>query len=234
MTRPHRYLPLFLLLAGLTALSGCATQTTGPSDGIVSSREVTADGTWLTFPNGCKLLDPAKRVPEDAKVIWSGRCVNGYAEGTGNLNQTWDNDRNWTRSEANLVQGRRNGVWTAENSNGSKQVRSYKDGKLNGLVAQLNPNGTYQEYFFVDNRRIMSWLVAYSYADGRWCSGGCKDRGPSSNYVIVVRAEGKEPMTQSCGTDALACRQKVRSIVKETLRLVAERAKQPASNSPSP
>ncbi len=234
MALPRRYLPLFLLLASLAGLSGCATQTTSPSDGVVTAREVTDDGTWLTLSGGCKLLDPAKGVPADVKVTWSGRCVNGLANGEGALNSTWDNGSKWARSEANLAQGRRTGVWTTQNSNGSKQVRSYKEGKLHGLVAQLNPNGTYQEYFFVSNRRIMSWLVAYSYADGRWCSGECKERGPSNNYAIVVRAEGKEPMTQSCGTDALACRRKVRSIVKETLRLVAEKSKQPSNSQPSP
>ena len=226
MTLVRRYLPILFILAGLTVLSGCASQTTGPSDGVVTAREVTDDGTWLTLSGGCKLLDPAKGVPADVKVTWSGRCVNGLAEGEGALGTTWENGNKWARSEANLAQGRRTGVWTTQNSNGSKQVRSYKDGKLNGLVAQLNPNGTYQEYFFVGNRRIMSWLVAYSYADGRWCSGDCKERGPSDNYAIVVRAEGKEPMTQSCGTDVLDCRRKVRSIVKETLRIVAEKSKQ--------
>ncbi len=234
MTVTRRYLPLFLLLAGLAGLSGCASQTTGPSDGIVTAREVTGDGTWLTLSGGCKLLDPAKGVPADVKVTWSGRCVDGLASGEGALSATWDNGNKWARSEANLAQGRRTGVWTTQNSNGSKQVRSYKDGKLHGLVAQLNPNGTYQEYFFVSNRRVMSWLVAFSYPDNRWCSGECKERGSSKNFSIVVRAEGKEPLTQSCGTDALACRQKVRSIVKETLRLVAEKSKQTSGQPTSP
>ena len=235
MTQAHRYLPILFMLAGLTGLSGCASQTAGPTDSPVIAREVTADGTWFTFANGCKLLGPSwRQVPEDLKVSWSGRCVGGFFEGTGNLSQTWNKGNNWVRSEAEFAKGRRQGVWTTQFSSGARGVRSYKEGKLHGLSAQLNPNGTYQEYFYVDNRRIVSWLVAYSYPDNRWCSGNCRERGPSSNYVMVMRAEGKEPMTQSCGTDAVQCRQKVRSLVKETLRIVAEKAKQSSSSQPSP
>lgn len=234
MIRTRRYLPVFLLLTGLTGLSGCATQTSGISDAVVAAREVADDGTWLTFAGGCKLLDPSRGVPEDVKITWSGRCSGGLAEGKGSLNQTWNNGSNWVRSEAEFAKGRRQGVWTTENSRSSKQIRSYKDGKLHGLSAQLNPNGTYQEYLMINGQRVMSWLVAYSYKDGRWCSGDCKERGPSNNYIMVVRAEGKEPMTQACGTDATACRQVVRSVVKETMRRVLEKANQTSPQSGSP
>jgi hypothetical protein len=235
MSRRHRSLTLFLLITGLAGLSGCASQTAGPSDGIVRARETSADGTWLTLSNGCKLLDPSKEPPADVKVFWKGPCAGGMAEGKGSLEQIWNNGNQWVRSEeASFGQGRRQGAWTTQNSNGAKQVRSYKDGKLHGLSAQLNPNGTYQEYFFVANRRIMTWLVAYSYPDGRYCSGDCQERGPSNNFVVVARAEGKEPVTQACGTDAAACRRIVRSVVKETMRRVMEKANPSAPQPTTP
>jgi hypothetical protein len=229
MSRHRSILPTFLLLAGL---AGCATQTTGPSDGVINAREVTGDGTWLTLSNGCKLLDPSAQAPADLKVYWSGPCAGGLAEGKGSLRQTWDNSSRWVRTdEASFSQGRRQDIWATQNSNGSRQVRSYKQGKLHGLSAQLNANGTYQEYFYLNNKRIMTWLVAYSYPDGRYCSGECKESGTSSNFVVVARAEGKEPVTQSCGGDAVACRRIVRGIVKETMRRVMEKANQ---TSPQP
>jgi len=194
---------------------------------LASNADTSTDpGTWLTIPgSGCKVLDPSTRVPPDVKLSWSGACVNGQVEGRGTLRATWSGDSKWVQSDAIFVNGRRSGVWKTEKWTGTKQVRSYKNGLLHGPAARLLSNGTYGEYFFVNGKRIMTWLVAYSYPDGRWCSGPCRERGPSENFIIVVRAEGKDPLTQPCGNDAKKCRGQVRAIVKETLRRVSERAR---------
>ncbi|MEK6550330.1 MAG: hypothetical protein AABZ50_01655 [Pseudomonadota bacterium] len=232
MTRHHPLRPSQFLFAAVAALLCLPLGAHAQETTVTTTLD---QGTWLTIPgSGCKVLDPDTKVPEDVKLTWSGQCVNGLANGEGALNATWDNGSKWIRNEAAFSQGRRNGLWKSESWAGTKQVRSYKDGNLHGPSARLMSNGTYGEYFFVNGKRVMTWLVAYAYPDGRWCTGDCRERGVSENFTIVVRAEGKDPLTQPCGTDAKACRLKVREIVKETLRQVAERAKQPASSQPSP
>jgi len=180
------------------------------------------DGTWLTSTGGCRLFDPAKKIPADLKISWSGTCQNGLAEGSGNFEGTWGSGR-WIRGEAGFRNGRRHGTWKLVSSTGSRNFRTYKDGVLHGAAARIFPNGTYGEYIYVNGQKRIRWLVAYLYPDNSWCTGPCKSKGPSDKYVMIVQATGKDPVTQPCGSNARACRDSLRKVRSAMLEKMANK-----------
>jgi len=85
-------------------------------------------GEWLTDKSGCQVWDPNPQLEET--VAWSGRCVNGRAEGAGSV--AWS--KNGTAFETDQ------GEWRDGKQVG-KGVQNWPVGRYQGEIADGLPNG---------------------------------------------------------------------------------------------
>ena len=103
---------------------------------------------WMEVENkpGCFIWDPSPAT--DETVTWSGSCSGGFPDGHGT--QTWIYDDGTSTSTGRYVDGKKNGVWRIEYSNGNSEKGPYVDGKRNGEWVEKYPSGTWV-YNYVDD-----------------------------------------------------------------------------------
>lgn len=113
------------LLAGIGILCLCAVNALAQDNATSQqSSGTSSQGRWDSDASGCKVWNPAPAPNET--VTWSGRCVNGFADGYGT--ETWyENGKIGNVITGTMVNGRFLGAVTVKYPNGN----TYK-GKLSG------------------------------------------------------------------------------------------------------
>lgn len=120
---------------------------------------------WTTDQNGCKLASPNPK--PDETVTWSGRCVDGVAEGSGV--QQWSangqvsstftgtlarglavghgvlQEANGNSYEGEFLAGKRDGPGIYKWSNGDRYTGQFAQGKMTGKGAKYFANGNVYE-----------------------------------------------------------------------------------------
>lgn len=127
-----------LVTCTLSAALGCGTASA-------------ADEVFLGDKNsGCKVYKPNTKANES--VTWSGKCVNGFADGSGTAQ--WFSDGKPSVTFAGTFQGGRlqgRGVMTA--SGGDRYEGDYRDGKREGRGVYRIANGDRYEGEYKNNLR---------------------------------------------------------------------------------
>ena len=173
-----------------------AVQVTGLPPGI--GVEDTCDGKpegsacWMELENqpGCYLWNSHLDVNE--AVTWSAGCVEGLAEGTGEVMWVRGDDREHvTTSTGQIQQGKYHGQWVVRQADGQVEEGPYVDGKRHGRWVARQTDGDVGEGPFVDGKEKGHWVLRFAdggvqegpYVDGkkhgqwgqtlcRWPSGG--------------------------------------------------------------
>jgi len=102
---------------------------------------------WITDTKGCKVRDDS---PRDGEVVtWSGSCVNGVAEGTGELSDFVDGKWRFTIAGTRTA-GALNGHEVIKFANRSRFEADYRDGKVVDHADVTLPYGDHAELKYVD------------------------------------------------------------------------------------
>src|SRR4051812_21565093 len=102
-----------------------------------SVAEPAADLSYLVTPAGCRFKNPFTK-QTNLQVEWSGPCVNGFVEGSGEVIVTARNPRTY-RGE---FKGGQISSGFYETSNGSKYDGGFKDNLADGKGVWRYSNGT--------------------------------------------------------------------------------------------
>ena len=95
----------------------------------VASAQSIPQGTFIADGNaGCKVWNPNPKSVET--IVWSGSCVNGFAQGHGEL-QWLQNDKIYETDEGEWIAGRQVG-------HGSQ---AWPLGRYDGEIVNSEPNG---------------------------------------------------------------------------------------------
>jgi hypothetical protein len=106
-----------------------------------------ADEQYLPDANGCKVYE-ANPQPDET-VTWSGRCLDGYADGPGVV-QWLLVGKPGSRFEGMLVRGKSEGQGSVVFQNGARFEGTFREGKRTGKGVQTRANGDRYEGDFVD------------------------------------------------------------------------------------
>ena len=102
---------------------------------------------WITDTRGCKVRDDS---PRDGEVVtWSGSCVNGLAEGTGELSAFVDGKWRYTIS-GTMKAGTLNGHEITKYANRSRSEADFRDGNVVDHADVTLPYGDHAELQYVD------------------------------------------------------------------------------------
>jgi len=98
-------------------------------------------GDFISDPkSGCKVWDPHPLVGETAS--WSGDCVQGFAQGPGNV--LWSRDgKAFEKDEGSWDQGRQSGRGS-QNWGSGRYEGEFRNGKPNGEGTATNLHGVYE------------------------------------------------------------------------------------------
>jgi hypothetical protein len=105
---------------------------------LVSPSNANAEELYLPDANGCKVYDPSPQPNET--VTWSGRCLDGYAEGSGVV-QWLPGGKPGTRMEVTLVRGRPEGKGSTVSPSGARFEGTFHEGERSGNGIWTGPNG---------------------------------------------------------------------------------------------
>jgi len=110
-----------------------------PPDGPICTGRASSEGCWAEISNhpGCYLWNPGPR--EGFSANWSGECVEGFAEGRGEVAWRW-NDGSATDSGL-LRGGRREGFHVIDWSTGERYEGSYENNERQGTWTIFHPEG---------------------------------------------------------------------------------------------
>jgi hypothetical protein len=153
-----------------------------------SPSNANAEDLFLSDANGCKVYDPS---PEpDETVTWSGRCLDGYADGSGVV-QWLDGATPGTRVEGTLVRGKWEGQTSVLNRSGGRFEGSYHEGERSGKGALTWPNGDRYEGDWQHNKRTGGGVLTRAngdryegdFVDGKWSGKGTFTTSAGGRYT---------------------------------------------------
>ena len=139
---------------------------------------------WLELANqpGCYLFNAYLQVDETA--TWSGGCVGGLAEGTGEL--IWAFGRGWWEDGATytgqLRRGRYHGHWVERNRYGDVYEGPYADGKEHGRWVLRYASGKVVEGDYVDGKAHGRAVIRHT--DGTVMEGPFENGLENGPWVI--------------------------------------------------
>ena len=130
---------------------------------------------WMEVANqpACHLWNGG--LAAGATVTWSGACSDGYAQGAGRVHWRYDDgEQTW---DGAYVDGRRQGNWVIQESDGDLAEGLYVNGQRQGIWTWWFTNGDVLESPFVNGEEngteiacerspgaVIAWLI--SYVDG--------------------------------------------------------------------
>ena len=143
-----------------------------PPDGPICTGRASSEGCWAEASNhpGCYLWNPGPR--EGFSANWSGECVEGFAEGRGEITWRW-NDGSATDSGL-LRGGRREGFHVIDWSDGERYEGSYVNGERQGTWTFIWEDGTRDVGPMVNDERHGAWTVTFddgSRGEGSYVNG---------------------------------------------------------------
>ena len=144
---------------------------------------------WMELENksGCYLWNYSLRVDETA--AWTGVCVEGLAEGNGEINWVWGSNRDKRSTSIGLVQqGKRQGQWFIRYADGDVWEGPYMDGKKHGQWVFHLADGSVMEGPYVHDRQHGRWI--FNKIDGGVEEGPYVD-GKKRGKWILREADGK-------------------------------------------
>lgn len=142
-----------------------------PPDGPICTARASSEGCWaeISNPPGCYLWNPGPR--EGFSANWSGECVEGFAEGRGEVAWRWNDG---SATDSGLFQrGRREGFHVINWSDGERYEGSYVDDERQGTWTFIWENGTRDVGPMVDDERHGTWTVTFD--------DGSRGEGPYVN-----------------------------------------------------
>jgi hypothetical protein len=143
--------PLMVLSLVLTASLSLAIQASE------------ANKHWITDSKGCKVA-PSSPKARDSVFLWSGACVDGYAEGEGRL-QWLRRGKPYGRYTGRLRAGRPDGKGVYDYSNGDRYEGGFYAGQYDGQGVYTFANGARYDGDFVEGASTRSGMLQL--IDGR-------------------------------------------------------------------
>lgn len=130
--------PSLVLLLILTALpAGAQTLQSG----------------WISDPRtGCKAWSRFNGGDPRHSISWSGPCVNGLADGKGEMRYLFEGKVGDARYEGEMRQGKRHGRGVSWNSSGGRYEGEFRDGKHSGHGVWTTPDGDVFDGNWVNDR----------------------------------------------------------------------------------
>lgn len=101
-----------------------------------------ADTPTIADKSGCKVYNPMPQ--ENESIKWSGKCVNGYADGPGTLDW-YINGQLEERYEGDLSSGWADGEGTYVSKRGMRYKGQWKKSMQHGKGTVQNPDGSVYE-----------------------------------------------------------------------------------------
>ena len=172
------------LAEGAAAVGG--ERGLSPPDGPICTGSASSEGCWAEIFNhpGCYLWNPGPR--EGFSANWSGECVEGFAEGRGEIAWSWNDGSStetgllqggqregfhvidWSsgdRSEGSYMNGERHGTWTLIWEDGTRDVGPYVAGERHGNWTESYDNGGRGEGPYVNGQRHGTWTLYWEDGD---------------------------------------------------------------------
>ncbi len=119
----------------------------------------TANPGWILEENtGCKFYTNANH--ENRSFIWSGNCLEGFADGKGEL-ILLQNGYQFYFFEGYVSKGKVEGFGKSRRLDGDTYEGNYEDGLANGFGRFYNDDGDYYEGNFIDGLRSGSGTYWY-------------------------------------------------------------------------
>jgi hypothetical protein len=158
-----------------------------------------ADEQYLPDANGCKVYDPNPQ--PDETVTWSGRCLDGYADGPGVV-QWLLAGKPGSRFEGMLVRGKSEGQGSEVFQNGARFDGTFHEGERTGKGISTFPNGDRYEGDWLHDKHTGHGVQTRAngdryegeFADGKWSGKGTFTSSSGERYSgdwINNKREGK-------------------------------------------
>lgn len=146
-----------LVQAGIAALSFYAFNASAQeNEASEQSDGTTTQGRWETDTAGCKVWNPAP-VPNET-VTWSGRCINGFADGYGT--ETWyENGKIGNVITGTIIKSRFSGTVTVKYPDGivyKGKLRGTGSGGPDGEGSITYPSGRAYRVRYLNGKR--TWI----------------------------------------------------------------------------
>ena len=181
---------LSLLLAAAPVRAEVEPKCSGMAEG--------AENCWKEISNqpGCYLLNDVYY--PDQTVTWSGTCSGDMAVGDGIL--VWKREEKSDKYTGSLTDGKQNGEWTIETSDGAVLKGPYVDGKQNGEWTIETSDGAVLKGPYVDGKQNEEWTIETSngavlkgpYVDGKQNEEWTIDNTDSSLLCCGLASEVKK------------------------------------------
>jgi hypothetical protein len=164
-----------------------------------SPSSANAEDLYLPDVNGCKVYDPSPKPNET--VTWSGRCLDGYADGSG-IVQWLQSGTPLTRLEGTLVRGRFEGRVSMTAPNGTRLDGSFHEGERSGRGVMTWANGDIYDGDWLHDKRTGTGVLTRAngdryegdFVDGKWSGKGTFTTSSGARYSgdwINNKREGK-------------------------------------------
>ncbi len=145
---------------------------------------------WMQVSNqpGCYLWSGS--LGRNSSVEWSGECLEGLAEGIGDLRWAWEDDQgepNSENSNGRMAEGKHEGPWVVRFANGTVAEGPFVEGERHGHWVVRFADGRVWEGPFVEGERHGRWVLRL--ADGGVQEGPYVD-GERHGYWVLRYADG--------------------------------------------
>jgi hypothetical protein len=166
---------------------------------LFSPTSANADELYLPDANGCKVYDPSPKPNET--VTWSGRCLDGYADGSGVV-QWLQGGKPGTRVEVALVRGKSEGKGSTVSPSGARFEGTFREGERSGKGIWTGPNGDRYEGDWLHDLRTGAGILTRAngdryegdFVDGKWSGHGTFTSAAGERYSgdwLNNKREGK-------------------------------------------
>lgn len=152
-----------------------------------SPASANAEDLYLPDVNGCKVYDHNPQPNET--VTWSGRCLDGYADGSGVV-QWLQGGIPVSRSEGTLVRGRFEGHVSIASASGARFDGSFHDGERFGKGIWTWANGDSYDGNWLHDKRTGTGVLTRAngdryqgdFVDGKWSGKGTFTTSSGERY----------------------------------------------------
>lgn len=152
---------LMALALGMVLPLAAGAQQSRPADWIQDAE------------TGCRIWNPQPQDNESAR--WSGQCVDGHAEGAGELRWFVDSQLQATDT-ISMRRGKQHGKVVSRRADGDVLEFTYENGLAQGPASARLPNGDVENWTFVNGKT--EGVLTTTYANGDRLEEDWKDDKP--------------------------------------------------------